>query len=85
MKQTGLRTEYAYDANDRKISMRRSGPDMMTETVTYSYASVDPSDAVPPVDTRPRTVVRTLDGVECGNRGDRPTFRHLGLTGFGHI
>ena len=65
VKQTGLRTEYAYDANDRKISMRRSGPDMMTETVTYSYTSVDPSDVVPPVDTRPRTVVRTLDGVEC--------------------
>ena len=62
---TGLLTEYTYDSKGRKQSIRRSGPDMMTEVTTYSYASVDPSDAVPPVDTRPRTVVKTLNGIEC--------------------
>ena len=65
LEQSGLRTEYKYDDEGRKLTVARSGPDMMTETVTYSYSSVDPFDAVPPVDTRPRTVVRTLDGVEC--------------------
>ncbi len=62
---TGLRTEYAYDADDRMVSRRRSGPGMMTEATTYSYAPVDPSDVARPVDARPRTVVRTLDGIEC--------------------
>ncbi|MBQ6338829.1 MAG: zinc dependent phospholipase C family protein [Kiritimatiellae bacterium] len=38
---------------------------MMTEATTYGYTPVDPGDPVLPVDTRPRTVVKTLDGVEC--------------------
>ena len=61
----GLLTEYAYDAEGREQSIRRSGPGMMTEVTTYSYAPVDPSDAACFVDARPRTVVKTLDGVEC--------------------
>ncbi|MBQ6339282.1 MAG: RHS repeat protein [Kiritimatiellae bacterium] len=64
-RQSGLLTQYAYDASDRVISETRSGPGMMTEATTYSYTPVDPSDPVLPVDTRPRTVVKTLDGVEC--------------------
>ena len=63
--QSGLRIEHAYDAANRVISTKRSGPDMMTEVTTYSYISVDPADIVPPVDTRPRTIVRKLDGIEC--------------------
>ena len=63
---TGLRTEYAYDADDRMVSRRRYGPGMMTEATTYSYAPVDPSDAARPVDARPRTVVKTQGGVEVG-------------------
>ena len=62
---TGLLTEYAYDSAGRETSVRRSGLDMMAEVTTYSYTSVDPADIVPPVDTRPRTVIKTLDGVEC--------------------
>lgn len=65
LRQSGLLAQYAYDAEDRVVSETRSGPGMMAETTTYSYASVDPSDFVPPVDKRPRTVVKTLDGVEC--------------------
>ena len=38
---------------------------MMTETTTYDYTPVDPSDPVLPVDTRPRTVVRKLNNIEC--------------------
>ena len=63
--QSGLRIEHAYDAANRVVSTKRSGPDMMTEVTTYSYTSVDPADIVPPVDTRPRTVIKTLDGIEC--------------------
>ena len=65
LKSSGLRTEYAYDGADRMVRKTRSGPGMMAEVTTYAYESVDPSDIVPPVDTRPRTVVRTLDGIEC--------------------
>ncbi len=61
----GLLTEYAYDAEGREQSIRRSGPGMAAEATTYSYAPVDPSDAACFVDARPRTVVKTLDGVEC--------------------
>ena len=43
----------------------RSGPDMMTEVTTYDYSPVDPSDPVLPVDTRPRTIVRKLNNIEC--------------------
>ena len=63
---TGLRTEYAYDAADRVVSVRRSGPGMAAEATAYSYAPVDPSDAARPVDARPRTVVKTRGGVEVG-------------------
>ncbi len=62
---SGLHVEYVYDAADRVVRETRSGPDMMTEVIEKSYSSVDPSDAVPPVDSRPRAVVRKLDGIEC--------------------
>ena len=65
LKSSGLRTEYAYDAADRMVRKTRSGPGMMVEVTTYAYESVDPSDVVPPVDMRPRTVVKTLGGIEC--------------------
>ena len=45
--------------------MTRTGPDMMAEVTTHAYESVDPSDVLPPMDTRPRTIVKTLDGIEC--------------------
>ena len=38
---------------------------MMTEVTTYDYSPVDPSDPVLPVDTRPRTIVRKLNNIEC--------------------
>ena len=63
--QSGLLTQYAYDSSDRVISETRSGPGMMTETTTYDYTPVDPSDPVLPVDTRPRTVVKKLNNIEC--------------------
>ena len=65
LKSSGLRTEYAYDGADRMVRKTRSGPGMMAEVTTYAYESVDPSDVVPPVDMRPRTVVKTLGGIEC--------------------
>ena len=64
-RQSGLLTQYAYDSLDRIISETRSGPDMMTEVTTYGYTPVDPSDPILPVDTRPRTVVRKLNNIEC--------------------
>ncbi len=64
-RQSGLLIQYAYDNVDRVISETRSGPDMMTEVTTYDYTPVDPSDPVLPVDTRPRTVVRKLNNIEC--------------------
>ena len=64
-RQSGLLIEYAYASADRIISEKRSGPDMMTEVTTYDYTPVDPSDPVLPVDTRPRTIVKTLNGIEC--------------------
>ena len=64
-RQSGLLIQYAYDNLDRVTSETRSGPDMMTETTTYDYTPVDPSDPALPVDTRPRTVVKKLDGIEC--------------------
>jgi len=63
--QSGLLIQYAYDNLDRVTSESRSGPDMMTEVTTYDYMPVDPSDPVLPVDTRPRTVVRKLNNIEC--------------------
>ena len=63
--QTGLVEEYVYDDENRIVSEKRSGPDMMTEVTTYSYAPVDSTDPVLPVDTRPRTIVKTLNGIEC--------------------
>ena len=64
-RQLGLLTQYTYDSLDRVISETRSGPGMMTEVTTYDYTPVDPSDPVLPVDTRPRTVVRKLNNIEC--------------------
>ena len=64
-RQSGLLIEYAYDSADRIISEKRSGLDMMTEVTTYDYTPVDASDPLLSVDTRPRTIVKTLNGVEC--------------------
>ena len=64
-RQSGLLTQYTYDSVDRVISETRSGPDMLTEVTTYDYTPVDPSDPLLPVDTRPRTVVRKLNNIEC--------------------
>ena len=64
-RQSGLLIQYAYDNLDRIISKTRSGPDMMTELTTYDYTPVDANDPVLPVDTRPRTVVRKLNNIEC--------------------
>ena len=64
-RQSGLLIEYAYDSADRIISEKRSGPDMMTEVTTYDYTPIDASDPLLSVDTRPRTIVKTLDGIEC--------------------
>ena len=50
-RQSGLLIQYAYDNLDRVISETRSGPDMMTETTTYDYTPVDPSDPALPVNT----------------------------------
>ena len=61
---SGLVAEYVYDSADRTIREVRSGVGMLAETVEKSYASVDSSDVVPPVDARPRTTVKKLDGVE---------------------
>ena len=63
--QSGLRTDYDYDSASRIVRKTRSGSGMMTEVTENSYVSVDPSDVVPPVDARPRTVVRKLNGIEC--------------------
>ena len=63
--QSGLLIQYAYDNLDRVTSETRSGPDMMTEVTTYDYTPVDANDPVLPVDTRPRTVVRKLNNIEC--------------------
>ena len=65
LEQSGLLTSYDYDGQGRKAAETRSGPDMMTEVTTYDYSPVDPSDPVLPVDTRPRTIVKTLSGIEC--------------------
>ena len=62
---SGLLTSYIYDEQGRKTSEKRSGPDMMTEVTTYDYTPVDASDPLLSVDTRPRTIVKTLNGIEC--------------------
>ena len=62
---SGLLTSYSYDEQGRKTSEKRSGPDMMTEVTTYDYTPVDASDPLLSVDTRPRTIVKTLNGIEC--------------------
>ena len=58
-------TQYTYDSIDSEIFETRSDPGMMTEMTTYDYTPVDPSDPILPVDTRPRTVVRKLNNIEC--------------------
>ena len=60
----GLCKTYDYDAVKRRIRETRSGVGMATNVIEYSYASVDPSDVVPPVDSRPRMTVKKVDGVE---------------------
>ena len=75
-RQSGLLTQYAYDNLDRVASKTRSGPDMMTEVTSYDYPPVDASDPVLPVDTRPRTVVRKLNNIEC----ERTYYVHSPLT-----
>ena len=62
---SGLLTSYIYDEQGRKTSEKRSGPDMMTEVTTYDYTPVDASDPLLSVDTRPRTIVKTFNGIEC--------------------
>ena len=57
----GNRIVYEYDALNRLI--RRSMP-LVEEETLYSYAPVDPSDPVLLRDTRPRCVVRKMQGVE---------------------
>ena len=74
--QSGLLIQYAYDNLDRVTSETRSGPDVMTEVTTYDYSPVDPSDPVLSVDTRPRTIVKTLSGIEC----ERTYYVYLPLT-----
>ena len=63
-KSSGLLTSFAYDAEGRVASRTASTPGRPTETTMFSYASVDPSDVVPQVDSRPRTVVKAVGGVE---------------------
>jgi RHS repeat-associated protein len=65
LEQSGLLTSYDYDGQGRKAAETRSGPDMMTEVTTCDYSPVDPSDPVLPVDTRPRTIIRKLNNIEC--------------------
>ena len=65
LEQSGLLTSYDYDGQGRKAAETHTGPDMMTEVTTYDYTPVDPSDPVLPVDTRPRTIVRKLNNIEC--------------------
>ena len=57
----GNRIVYEYDALNRLI--RRSMP-LVEEETLYSYAPVDPSDPVLLRDTRPRCVVRKMQGIE---------------------
>ena len=38
---------------------------MPSAAPTYDYTPLDPSDPILPVDTRPRTIVRKLNGIEC--------------------
>ncbi len=62
---SGLRTDFAYDSANRLVSKTTGGADVATEKTAYSYDPVDLSDDALPVDTRPRTVVKTRDGIEC--------------------
>lgn len=62
---SGLRTDFMYDDADRLVSKTTGGADVATEKTVYSYNPVDPSDVLLPVDTRPRMVVKTRDGIEC--------------------
>ena len=58
---TGNRILYEYDAQNRVV--RESMP-LVEEETLYSYAPVDPSDPPLLCDTRPRCVVRKMQGVE---------------------
>ena len=58
---TGNRIVYEYDAQNRVV--RESMP-LVEEETLYSYEPVDPSDPPLLCDTRPRCVVRKMQGVE---------------------
>ena len=58
---TGNRILYEYDAQNRVI--RESMP-LVEEETLYSYEPVDPSDPPLLCDTRPRCVVRKMQGIE---------------------
>ena len=58
---TGNRIVYEYDDKNRVV--RESMP-LVEEETLYSYAPVDPSDPPLLCDTRPRCVVRTMQGIE---------------------
>ena len=58
---TGNRILYEYDAQNRVI--RESLP-LVEEETLYSYEPVDPSDPPLLCDTRPRCVVRKMQGIE---------------------
>ena len=58
---TGNRILYEYDAQNRVV--RESMP-LVEEETLYSYEPVDPSDPPLLCDTRPRCVVRKMQGVE---------------------
>ena len=64
--QTGRVTSYAYDAAGRVASETETGPGSPTNRVEYAYAPLVSDDHAAAVDTRPRTVVRRVDGIECG-------------------
>lgn len=64
--QTGRVTSYAYDAAGRVASETETGPGAPTNRVEYAYAPLVSDDHAAAVDTRPRTVVRRVDGIECG-------------------
>ena len=74
---SGLRTDFAYDGADRLVSKTTGGADVATEKTVYSYDPVDSSDAALPVDTRPRTVMKTRDGIEY----ERTYYVYSSLTG----
>ena len=60
-KPSGLQIEFEYDDKNRPIREWRPLTDEATE---YSYVSVSPDDLVFISDSRPRTIVKTRNGIE---------------------